>query len=82
MTREEAISEFNGYVELREDGWIIKKKELRNIINEIYNDLESRTCTNCHWYHDEVCCEDSSPLWAEFVDKNYGCNLFKLKDKQ
>jgi len=46
------------------------------IIDQIYDDLESQICKNCEYYLHEVCCNDSSPLCADFVSETYGCNVF------
>ena len=60
----------------------------KNISTEIFTKLtrellEDRTCSTCNWYHKEVCCEDSSPLCADFVSEDFGCKLWEeRKDKK
>lgn len=61
--------------------WCCADTDTKIVIDTIYDDIESRVCSNCYWYQDEVCAGDSSPLQADFVDKDYGCILFKIKDK-
>lgn len=41
--------------------------------------LENRSCSNCKYYHDEVCCNDNSLLCADFVNENFCCNKWEPK---
>jgi hypothetical protein len=55
---------------------------VHDIVDRTIDYCKSQTCSNCNWYHTEVCCNDSSPLCADFVDENYGCNLWEqVKEK-
>ena len=76
MTREEAlqiIENTHGNIHLN------TKAMIKQLINEIYDDFESRVCKNWFYYFEETCVCDESPLVTEIVDENYGCNKFKRK---
>jgi hypothetical protein len=75
MTREEVFFE----VLKNRDGEVIEYGKVYEIINEIYDDFESRVCKNCFYYFEGTCVCDESPLVTEIVDENYGCNKFKEK---
>ena len=49
-------------------------------VDLIFDEFENRTCDNCKWLKSEVCCNDESPLCADFVSDDFGCNKFKNKD--
>lgn len=36
-------------------------------------------CSNCKHYINEVCTNSDCPLCCEFVDKDFGCNLWEGK---
>lgn len=66
MTREEAI-EFS-YTQGNGDD---------STVHEIYDDFESRTCSNCNlWGSCSIKLEDDSYV---YFDKDFGCNQFKRK---
>lgn len=46
---------------------------------DIIQEMKSRTCENCNWYRDGLCCNGSSPLYADFVSEDFRCNVFKRK---
>jgi len=91
MTREEAKKRF------WEDGGVFSKmfmyclksvlkcpykgREIDIFIDEIYDDFESRICKNCEYYKNGICVCDNSLLVAYAVDKDFGCNKFKKKNK-
>lgn len=80
MTRDEAIYELGS----AREGYLLK-----DMINEIYDDFESRTCGNCVYYipqksicnnlHNEQIYQ--LPIRTDLmqVTKNFGCNKFKEK---
>ena len=85
MTREEA------------DKFIIKRtmsgsfgdfyvSDVDNLINEIFDDFESRICKNCRYLNVHpyaVGLEDCTLVnmrYAETVPLNFGCTLFESKD--
>lgn len=56
------------------------------IINEIYDDFESRTCENCKRYvpmkwtdFDNKCASMENKV--SHVDKDFGCNKFERKEE-
>jgi len=76
MTREEAID-------------IETIDEAINNINKIYDDIESRTCSNCRWlffksetqpdglgWEERDCEANDSFIWKEPLDK-WGCSNFE-----
>ena len=78
MTREEA----------KNTGWMQgSRKGLDNIIDAIYDDFESRTCSNCKHYHrriktgSEGFCNNSNNLECEYIynDLEFGCNKWEQK---
>ena len=73
MTREEAQDEIRRAI----DGWKIKQRELRQIINEIYDSFESRTCENCKYStNDNWVCDAGIGR----PSKDFGCLNFDIKD--
>ena len=46
-------------------------------IDNIFDDIESRLCTNCKHRQWEVCTNDKSPLCATSVDAGFGCVYFE-----
>jgi len=57
-----------------------KLKEMQKLVKEIYDDFESRNCTNCRWIKDEVCVNDNSRLVADFVTKDDVCKNWEARD--
>ena len=66
--------------------------DIYRIIDDIYDDFESRTCENCKYWKQENKAqkEGSTGMCKQYVDtdkyfsigivgKNYGCNRFKMK---
>lgn len=50
---------------------------LAKTIESIRDDFQNQTCTSCHYYQDEVCVNDESPLCADFPPKDFGCNKWE-----
>lgn len=75
MTRGEALAK----VPLREKNWGIVAQ---GVINEIYDDFESRTCKNCKQYinYHKLCRQDVSIFGESFLNKDFGCNKWEKKD--
>lgn len=50
----------------------------------LLNDFENKTCSNCKWYesYPSVCCNADSPLCADVVPLDYGCNKHENNEKQ
>ena len=57
-----------------------KKEILKEAIAELET-LQNRSCSNCKYYHDEVCCNDNSLLLADFVNENFCCNKWEVKNE-
>lgn len=75
MTKEEAKQELWATRNIN----TLSKVECDNLLNKIYDDLESRNCTNCKWYKNEVCVNDESRLCADFVSDRDICKLWESK---
>lgn len=58
----------------------IKSEIVTKFVEEIY-DAESGTCENCKHYQCEVCVNDESPLCADFVSNDFGCNKFEPREE-
>ena len=82
MTREEA-----------QDRWIKSNNsfDTLTLVNDIYDDFESRTCENCKHYSSGYCPANVFYIYNELIDKDeeihlqcnkdFGCNKFE-KDNQ
>ena len=85
MTREEALVK----VPLREKNWGIVAQ---GVINQIYDEFESRTCDNCRYRqtnnaNDMYWCinQYGANKYRNMdirVDLDFGCNKFERKDKK
>jgi len=40
---------------------------------------ESRTCSTCKWWQDEVCVNGDSPLCSDFTVAKFGCVLWETR---
>jgi len=85
MTREEALMEI---LKRRGEGDKIHYSVAYDVINEIFDDLESRTCKNCKY---NFCGCSIQDMILEFKDKygieplnfdDFGCNRFEKKKKE
>ncbi|MCT7551947.1 hypothetical protein N5T67_03750 [Aliarcobacter butzleri] len=65
---------------LDEDGNGIPMQNVIEAIAELET-LQNRSCSNCKYYHDEVCCNDNSLLCADFVNENFYCNKWEVKNE-
>lgn len=62
----------------KEKQQLIKGQNLLIKAHEGYiEDVMNRTCGNCKWCKDKVCCNDESPLCADFVSEDFGCNRWE-----
>lgn len=82
MNKQKARRTLKNGIFTREDG--VKCITLRRaiiVLDEVYNDFENRICKNCKYYEEysSVCCNGDSPLCADVVDKDFGCNKFEAK---
>ena len=48
----------------------------------IPEEIKNQICKNCEYYekYPSVCCNGYSPLCAEVVDEDFGCNRFSKKE--
>ena len=90
MKREEAKDLLFNFVE---KGMTMKNVSFEMAIDEIYDDLESRTCENCkhyqeiEWYGKEIIhCTKLSDTWGSMASehifnegKDFGCNRWEQK---
>lgn len=73
MTREEALEGYEDDTRsMSKDYWT------REIINEIYDDIESRICSNCVYYKMTEGGYTCS-LSTSYQEPDYGCNKFIRK---
>ena len=82
MTREEYKNKLiqpNSGSEAFNKGVKQANSRANRLFKNIFDDFESRVCGNCIYYAKEtsVCINAGSPLCADFVDSEYGCNLFE-----
>ena len=82
MNREEAKNQFSnelldiifkGNNELKVGGTY-------KIIDDIYDDFESRTRGNCFCYRECICICRNSLLYGYVVEEDFGCNKFKRRE--
>ena len=85
MTREEAIKKL---FDVSSDLGLVETIEARIIIEEIFDDFESRVCKNCkyvgkHENGDEHKCEILMATTREeaekLIDEKFGCNRFERR---
>ena len=84
MTRDEAIERISNITIRGADinlsnynAHFINVHIARDFLRKIYNDVESRTCSNCNFYQNEVCCNSDSLLCTEFTTADFGCIEFE-----
>jgi len=93
MTREEAYKKikeaFTG-IDRVADCPCICEDPFEDIVDEIYNNFESRICKNCKWIHkgqyegEFWCINPKNSIIAEdgmFVNENFGCNRFERRER-
>ena len=85
MNREEAKNQFSN--ELLERAMGFKKGKLKigavyKIIDDIYDDFESRTCKNCKYFIKDkfVCCNSKAPTIVQINDDSFGCSKFERRE--
>lgn len=85
MTREEAVNyckeEFCAAGDIPEYAQALSRFQIEKIIEEIYNDFESRVCENCkHFYDTEEEWQDGDcPM--TFIDDKTMCYCYKFEPK-
>jgi len=79
LTREEAIVKYT----YRSDGTV--DTILMKVINEIFDDLENRVCSDCHYWAKNIhMCNNKKSFVYKFkatVLKGDGCNCFERSTK-
>jgi len=94
MTREEAKQTFTIHTNGSDKFIKVDKRTFDKFIDMIYDDFESRTCSNCRWlsfksgtqpdglgWEERDCEANDSFIWEEPLDK-WGCSNFeRLKDE-
>lgn len=89
MTRDQAIKKFRKDIDSQQK-WSIFAEDVESLLHTIYDDFEKRICENCIHYseksidyndttYDGNCCHYITDIL--FVEKNFGCNQFKRKEK-
>jgi len=85
MTREEALMRI---LKERGEGDKIHYSIVYEIINEIFDDIESRTCENCKYYKEEgnYCNNEENEIFEfdnykkmKVPDWKFSCNRFERK---
>ena len=58
-------------------------KEYKKWVNKIYDDFESKTCSNCKLLNGGIGCEiyPAAWNWLDISETEFGCNQWELKDK-
>lgn len=59
---------------------LLSKQKIDEAIEEL-EALENRRCNNCKYCNDDVCCNDNSLLLADFVNENFCCNKWEVKNE-
>ena len=85
MTREEKMKEIN----IRYKNKILfTKANLKQLINEIYDDFENRKCKYCKYAlytpSGKIVCTNDNPITSKIIldiYEDYGCNNFKRREK-
>ena len=89
MTREEfkkLVSNFSmNSIHCMDNVKVISINNFYKISDVLCNDFESRICENCKYTYtidEHIKCGNSKGLLSGFyVEKDFGCNQFKRKDK-
>lgn len=80
MTRDEALRLLNKH----NDDDVASVDVIKQFINQVYDDFESRTCENCEFYKEEnkQCTNEASIAYTsqEAIYFDDGCNKFEKKD--
>ncbi len=94
MTREEAITDIKQASYL-EDGWELTQASAIDIVNELCDDFEGRTCESCKFLstkNGELICQNTynshqietsvCGITDEYMDvgNDFGCNKWEKKD--
>ncbi len=88
MTREDLSNIFNKY----KDDDVLNLGVLKEYVNAVYDDFESRTCENCKYYIEGlqlfggsrfICMnEEVGDIMYDHFSKDFGCNKFKRKQDE
>ena len=79
MNRQQALILSNGMNYYAEDGTMIQEADdATSVIDEIYDDFESRTCGNCFFGSDKYYCDNPNSFCeATRIEPTDGCNQFE-----
>ena len=72
MNREQTIAHARGLVK---EG--IYRGDVETLVHRIFNDIESRTCSNCFHYGG---IKQACPILSIYVSGDFGCNKFTRRD--
>ena len=53
--------------------------DIARILDAHWKYVESKTCSNCKWWKDEVCVNGDSPLCSDFIVGKFGCVLWETR---
>jgi len=81
MTKEEAFENLDALAKSI-NGELVDCPDVSNSIEDIYYEFERRTCKNCLFYKDNICCNGDNYLSAELVDEDFGCVLFERRENE
>jgi len=79
MTRDSVRKQQLGGLTIKEyinEGY---ETDVFTLIDEIFDNFESRNCTNCDWIYEEVCTNPDSRLCADFVSDSDICLLWEIR---
>ncbi|RKX82190.1 MAG: hypothetical protein DRP57_10380 [Spirochaetes bacterium] len=83
MTKDEAMAEIQMYSKVQ-DSWDNLQEGALELIHDIYDDFESRTCFNCTYYDEGYCRTISHQSFIDTVSlrvsASFGCNKWQQKD--
>ena len=78
MTRKESIQKIDTLKTINDDGYSFEKEDIKDLVNEIHDDVESRLCKNC--IHNNSC-EMQYVLRQGVTNppflKDFGCSKFE-----
>jgi hypothetical protein len=79
MTRDEAIKIFRYEVD-RQQKFSEFGYSFENLLNEIYDHFESKTCESCKHFNNCVIDKEVEMWCNKAIDNNFGCNQWESKD--
>jgi len=76
MTRDGAIQNIYVFFRFKHMDWRYKKP-LDELINLIYDDIDSASCENCLWVTEGICENTQGPMRFKKVDLHLMCNKWE-----